>query len=346
MAPLTATLAAGAAVALAVALNRASRQRSQAAVADDERELGLKPGEGPAHGLKRMAIAQTDLALELLERDRGHGHGSSAPSEKTVHETRKALKRLRALLRLLRHELGADEFARENAALGKTAQRLSGARDAEVMLNTLDALIGRHPRKLRKRKGARKLRRKLLRRQQLIGERSMEGDLAIERVIAELRQFRAHVEGWDLRRRRDKELLAVGLRQLYKQGRTRGRRAARNGGENSSAMHDWRKRVKSLRYAAEMLQRPPAGHRRADRTNARLKRVAHRADELGEMLGEEHDLAVLAAWLNTKANAKASGRKTLLKLIARRRRKLRKQALRDGQRLYRRSPRKFVRRIS
>ena len=45
--------------------------------------------------------AQLDLAIELLR-----GESSVAP-EAAVHETRKALKRARALMRLLEGELGA-----------------------------------------------------------------------------------------------------------------------------------------------------------------------------------------------------------------------------------------------
>ena len=102
-------------------------------------------------------------------------------------------------------------------------------------------------------------------------------------------------------------------------------------------MHEWRKRVKDLRYAAEMLGHP---------------NLARQADRLGETLGEDHDLAVLDEWI--RANAKRGGRsrrvgrptrKLLLELIAKRRRKLHRRALRDGERLYRQRPKKFVRQI-
>jgi CHAD domain-containing protein len=101
------------------------------------------------------------------------------------------------------------------------------------------------------------------------------------------------------------------------------------------ALHEWRKRVKDLRYAAEMLDRPS---------------LARRADSLGETLGEDHDLAVLAQRIRTDARqAKGSqrvGRRTrklLLGLIAKRRRKLQRRALRAGRRLYADSPKKFLR---
>ena len=91
---------------------------------------------------------------------------------------------------------------------------------------------------------------------------------------------------------------------------------------------------------------------RAGGKAAYIRRVARRADDLGELLGEEHDLALLAARVRAEAKAgRASGppgagtRRVLLRLIARRRRKLRRRALRDGERLYGRAPEKFVRRV-
>ncbi len=52
------------------------------------------------------------------------------------------------------------------------------------------------------------------------------------------------------------------LLRLYRQGRQRHRYAA-SGKGNTRALHEWRKRVKDLRYAAEMLGLRPLA-RRAD----------------------------------------------------------------------------------
>jgi hypothetical protein len=100
----------------------------------------------------------------------------------------------------------------------------------------------------------------------------------------------------------------------------------------------------------EMLEREPRGKhgkkaRKRRGADARLHRLAKRADTLGETLGEDHDLAVLAERVRRGAQSTRT-RKTLLKLIARRQRELQKRALRDGKRLYRRSPKKLVRRVS
>jgi hypothetical protein len=103
-----------------------------------------------------------------------------------------------------------------------------------------------------------------------------------------------------------------------------------------------------------MLDRRDGERARQERADAgRIRRLARRADELGELLGEEHDLALLAARI--RAGAKGGGgprleggaatRKALLKVISRRRRRLRRRALRKGKRLYRRTPGEFVRRV-
>jgi hypothetical protein len=354
VAPLGVTLAAGVAVGVAaVVLARATRERRPKPLPDLDRQLGLKPEETLTHGLQRMALGQVDLALEQL----GGASAGGERAEKAVHETRKALKRLRALLRLLRRELGEDAFAREDAAVRDIARQLSGARDAEVMLATLDALIERHPRKLARLGGVRRLRKSLLAEHERVERQTLGDNAALEHVLTQLRDLRVRLASWPLRDRDGTRLVDAGLRDLYAQGRERYRRAERRRGKDVRAMHVWRKRVKDLRYVAEMLERRSPSQKKRRGRSAQLHRLADRADTLAEVLGEDHDLAVLAERVRAEARpgkrarkqSKRMGRatrKALLKQIARRRRKLRRRALREGERLYRRSPKKFVRELS
>jgi hypothetical protein len=353
VAPLGATLAAGVAVGVAVVLARATRERHAQPLPSPDRALGLQPGETLADGLRRMALGQVDLALEELTGTSAGGQDA----EKAVHETRKALKRLRALLRVLRRELGEDAFAREDATVRDIARRLSGARDAEVMLATLDALVERHPRKLARMGGVRRLRRELLAEHELMERQTLGDGVALEQVLTQLRVLRVRVATWPLRDRDGTRLVDAGLRDLYAQGRRRFKRAKRKRGTDTRAMHRWRKRVKDLRYVAEMLERRPRSQRKRRGRSARLHSLADRADRLAEVLGEDHDLAVLAERVRDEAKPRKRAhkrskrvgrgtRKALLKQIARRRRKLRKRALREGERLYRRGPKKFLRALS
>jgi hypothetical protein len=359
---LAATIAATVAVGVGVAIARAGRERRAEEPRPQDHDLGMRRGEHLAAGMRRMALGQADLAIGLLERNAG-----GALDERTVHETRKALKRLRALLRLLRDELGEETFARETGALSDLAARLAGARDAQVMLATMQALIDRYPRRLGHRRGVEKLLGRLAAQHERISRQTLAEPAVRLEVLAGLRAFRARAGGWHLPDRHETRLIEPGLERIYRQGRSRNRRAAHGRRDGVVAMHEWRKRVKDLRYAAEMLQwREPSGNAGDTKRKGKgkgkgnsgadakaLRRLARRADELGELLGDDHDLAMLATMLRETGNERGSGelrvgrgtRKTLLKLIARRRRELRKRALRRGERLYASSPRRFVRRV-
>ena len=358
--PARATLAAGVAIGLGVALARAGRDLL--AAREPTPDLMLAEREPLEYGLKRMALEQLDLVIDRLE-----VADASAPDEEAVHEMRKALKRLRSLLRMLEPALGKDAFARETGRLREVAQRLAGARDSKVMLATLEELIDRRPKTLAGSRDVQRLREQLAREHERIRDQTV-GDAA-ERALSlgELRSCRLYVQAWELPACKEIELAEPGLRRLYGQGRERFRRARRGKHAATLAMHEWRKRVKDLRYATEMLRRreashPPALPGRAGRAERRRRKQARRqskllrslaksADQLGEQLGAEHDLAVLAEIVRERSQPGASprvgrrARKRLLKAIAKRRRKLRSRALREGERLYERKPRSFVRRI-
>jgi hypothetical protein len=380
VAPLAATVAATVTVAVGVgvglALARSERERRRANELERERQrererqlqfdrrLALAPVERLAEGMRRMALGQVDLTLELLAPG-DEDALATAPDERAVHETRKALKRLRAMLRLLAGELGGEASARENTALRDVARSLSGARDAAVMLSTLDGLMRRHPRALARRHGVLELRRRLRAEHARMERETLADPAARAEVLGELQALRWRVAAWSLSDRDGIELIEADLERVYRQGRKRFRRVARRKGDRMIAMHEWRKRVKDLRYAAELIERRgardsphsgrSAGSGRSARSGERLRKLARRADALGELLGEEHDLAVFAARVRAGGvgadtqETWDTGRRTrerLLELTARRRRALRKRALRDGERLYDEKPNAFIRRIS
>jgi CHAD domain-containing protein len=335
VAPLAATVAMTLALGVGVALARTERERRALRKRERERRQFAPLKQEPlGSGHRRMALGQLDVAIEALE-----GGAAKASPEERVHEARKALKRLRALVRLLRDELGEQTYERESALLRDAGRHLARARDAEVLLSTLEDLIARHPGKLASRRGVLRLRARLQQERDGAAELALADCATHAGTLSELRALRARVSGWQLAEPGEIEAVEPALERLYGRGRKRMRRAAEAKGDTRRmrTLHEWRKRVKDLRYAAEMLG---------------VREVAKRADDLGELLGEEHDLAVLAQRVRREAKAgRASGapgrrsRKLLLKLIAKRRRKLRKRALRDGQRLYARKPARFVRRV-
>ncbi|HEX5308662.1 MAG TPA: CHAD domain-containing protein [Solirubrobacteraceae bacterium] len=243
-----------------------------------------------------------------------------------VHEARKTIKRMRALARLLRREIGKQEFRQVNASLRDAAKRLAGARDAQVRLSTLEDLRELYP-------------------DQLCGEpiqallvrlASMRADPEPPEqqpaTLADIAEMRRDLLRWRLFDHED-DALTTGLRSIYRDGRRRYSRAKRSHGRDPIAMHDWRKRVKSLYYALDML---------GGKQNTATAKLTRRANRLGETLGLEHDLWMLADFLQSEARLDRQTRELLLALIERRRERLRRRALKLGARLYSRKPRRFA----
>jgi CHAD domain-containing protein len=308
--------AAGAAAGAATAGVLHSRR---AAIAT-RREFRLQAGEEVAGGLRRVVIGQLEGAAAGLEQARPGERGEA------VHDARKSLKRLRAILRLLREPLGEERYSAENATLRDTARALADARDAEVMLDTLESLLAERT-ELDEVPAVRALHERL--RADAERERARLEDGDAHSVIARLEYERRGAHEWQLADG-GFDSVSAGLERLYRRGRREHRDARRD--PEAEALHEWRKSVKYLRHAAEVLEplRPK-----------RLAEVAARARRLGDVLGDDHDLAVLRDL--ALAGADEGQLAPLLEAIDARRAALVQEALALGAKLYKHRPGRFVR---
>jgi CHAD domain-containing protein len=351
-------VAATAALSRALALALAERdRRAQQARLRRERQFALLVREPALIGLRRIFIGQLDLTIELLAGDNG-----AMPAAEAVHETRKALKRMRTLVRLLEDELGEKAAQREQVLLREAGRKLAGARDSEVLVATLEQLMREHPRRLEHRPGVARLHARLLAERERATAQLLGDQLTRSEVLSDLRELRARVQQWQPQPKQGLRGLERPFRRLYAKGRRRCARAAGARGDRAAAMHRWRKSVKDLRYAAEALSvqpehsgpmaafgaasglRPVVSRTKRRERKDRVARLARRADRLGELLGEEHDLFVLAQRVREQGCGRRT-RRSLLKIINSRRKRLRRRALRDGERLYRRRPGRALRRV-
>jgi CHAD domain-containing protein len=289
------------------------------------RAFRLSPGQPVPDELRRVARGRIDHALDEL---RG---ASSSSREEAVHEARKDMKKLRALLRLVRAELGDDLYRSENETFRDTARTLAGVRDADVMLATLGDLeerFGELP------GVARRLRPALVAHR----FRTSAGSLSPRSTpaVATLVQARARIEDWPLEAT-GFEAFEAGLRRSYRRGR-RDYHAARElpSAEN---MHEWRKRVKDLWYHLSLLE---GGWPQV------MSALADEAHELSDRLGDDHDLAVLREWAHEHASA-LNGADPLLRgfdvIVEARRRELQEEAYGFAARLYADKPNAFVTRV-
>ena len=113
----------------------------------------------------------------------------------------------------------------------------------------------------------------------------------------------------------------------------RGRRALRRSSLSLATpdLHRWRKEVKDLWHLLRLARkRLPAG----------AAEIADDLCRLGEALGVDHDHAILAEKLALSPDPERSLRRQL-SLIAGERRRLEKEAIRLGRRIYARTPRRF-----
>ena len=217
----------------------------------------------------RMHPADRD-ATALLRRLAAEELGAIAEGT-GVHDARKRVKKLRAALRLVRTGFrGADE----GAALRDAAQGLSGQRDAEVMLAVFDRLAGADE--------APALRAHLASR---IAAAQDDG-AAFAAFLAAVEPVVERSKTWVVKGKTAR-VLAAGLTLTRERGQRAMAHALRAGPE-SEAMHDWRKRIKDLWYQARLFQ--PVWP-------AAMDPVVAAAGDLGEALGDHHDLVVFRAVL-------------------------------------------------
>ncbi|MCT2399052.1 CHAD domain-containing protein [Novosphingobium mangrovi (ex Huang et al. 2023)] len=249
--------------------------------------------------VRRIAREQIDGALSAIDTQGG---------DVATHEVRKACKKIRALVRLVRP--GFAGYARENTEFREIAGLLAGARDAKVLLDTFDLLMTDAPDPgpfvpLR---------------EQIAPEATgaLQGETGADRLgqaRALLKAARKRVDNWTLEGA-DRDVLGAGLGKVLRKARG----AARTVENEPSALHyhELRKLMKYHWYHVRLMMpiwpemmRPLAGE---------LSRLA-------DMLGLHHDVCVLEERLGSlpPGSAHAGAGQALLKLAGRRRVRLERQ---------------------
>ena len=292
----------------------------------------LKKRERVPEGIRRVVRGKIDAFLRIV-RDK-----NTAPGDEAIHEARKQLKQARGALRLVRNELGKKTFQRENQPFREAGRPLSALRDAKVVVDTLDGLIGHFSMQIPANL-FRRLRDLLLARRREVRRRVLERDHVRSKLRSSMKAARQRAGDWQLRHAGWKAMEG-GLKRIYRRGRHSMRRAMRDGSDDS--FHELRKRTKNLRYALELLvrARPEA-----------IGPLVTQSHHLTDLLGDDHDLSVLQQVVQHECHDECGGacpgaQQILLLRVARRRRKaLQKKAMALARRLYADTNRDFVDRI-
>lgn len=287
------------------------------------RKFRLQAEESISAGIARVVNGQIERAAEHLNGRRGE-----SPDE-AIHEARKSFKRIRATLRLARSGLGTEAFRRENSRYRDLGRELAGARDADVALATLDSLGERFADELGP-KGVPGLRKRLQQEQRSRRSELLAASGSQKKVVESLTSAQSELE--ELAIADSPAALIGGLRRTYRAGRKDLARVRKD--PEPQNLHQWRKRVKDLWHQLEILEfvwpKP-------------MRALAAETHRLAELLGEDHDLVILAQ--KTRDLDGDSDTATLHRLVAERRGELQREALELGARLFTESPSAFAARV-
>lgn len=269
-------------------------------------------------GFRRIGSEQIERALGELSA------GVDLPAE--IHEARKCLKRVRALLRLAREGLGAEVFATENRRFSNIAAQLAPARDDHVLSETLL--------KLEAAQDGEALRGILRRLRIALHAARSEASLVaadpamLGPVTAELTEARDRFRQLSLKPATIATLIA-GVERSYRRGRKALTAAYET--DDDEAFHAWRKGVQAHWRHMSLLSRLwPA------LMDARVQA----ARELSQILGDDHDLSLLRVRIDALADnpLSASDTETVLGLVNERQDALRQVAKPRGHILFAASP--------
>jgi CHAD domain-containing protein len=270
--------------------------------------------------LRKIATELIDKAIEATRKRQSAG--------RTVHELRKTCKRLRGLIRLVRPVFA--DYHTENAAFRDAGRKLSHLRDTAVLIQTYDSLLEAYDDQVDRARFAPIRRRLTLQQKRLAGHTDIARRLdefrqAMVAARGRVRRWRLSDDGFDA--------LEPGIARSYKAAR----RAMAEASNEMSAetVHEWRKRVKDHWYHARLLT--PIW-RKQMRTSGVVAR------DLGELLGQHHDLDVFQQRLTEGEIADAADLEVLIGLAKRRQEVLADEAFKKGARLLAEPPKHLTRR--
>lgn len=284
----------------------------------------LQKNESFNDSFRRIVAEQIDKAISSLSVDSGN-------VDKSIHDSRVCIKKIRALLRLVRHSLGKELFELEDKSFRDIGRLLARARNPAAMLEVID-LIDERVSDDETKSLLQASRRFISESSKFDGEKR---SIAMSEAQAALRELKARVDEWpevavDLS-------FEKGLRRVFKLGRKTFIEAYN--AYTIDAFHEWRKHTKYLLYQSRILR--PIWPRYIKVLLGDLKTIA-------DLLSEDHDLALFRKMISDVDIAESQegeGPDALFELIDSRRREVEEQARSLGNRIYAEKPRPFAGRM-
>ncbi len=283
----------------------------------------LNPSTRVDRTLRRLARKE----LRDARRELDNSHRVTAES---VHEARKRVKKVRAILRMIESDAGQG-LDGSRKGLRRVAHQLSRVRDADSMVEIVDKLQQKQPRPFDE-QSLRLLRRWIADRRKRIRQKAIH-DKAWASAAKELRSIRRGAKRWRPSHQ-SFGVLSHGIADTLRRGRKALQRATKR--RRADDFHNWRKEMKALRYQLRLLEP-------ASQAIRRDIRALHDAEA---SLGDDHNIVVLCGALATDGSTVTAPLIRRLRTAADRyHADARKRALAVARRIYSRKPRRYVREL-
>ena len=200
----------------------------------------FKKNEPVGKAIRRLGRERIESALECLK-DVGRAEA--------VHGARKDIKKTRAVLRMVRANIGKKEFRRFARRLRDAATDLAAPRDAYVKVQTLQNLTRRFKGQLAPgalRRVRLELRHAFDEEKKRFGSEKVTRPVerTLRRVAEELEHLEVSGKGWNA--------ISPGVKAAYSLGRCAYQTALKDSSPEN--FHEWRKRAKDLWYQVSLLR--------------------------------------------------------------------------------------------
>lgn len=281
--------------------------------------------ESIADGLARITAEEISAAVDALE-------GSKTQQDEGIHEARKSIKKIRALVELAQPALGRDKERRKKR-FRNIGRDLSELRDAGALLELVKQLA-----RTFHAKSAAAISRGVASQKTELEER-LDKEKVLRTAVKKLKASADKEQAWPLKN--SFRSLEPALKAVYRAGRRSFRELDQQDRENnnqvvtSEAFHQFRKLVKTHLYQLRLL---------AECWTAELKTRERQLDDLQTWLGDDHNLVVLFASLHREPErfGGADAVNSFLAHAENYQAKLREKSLSLGRALYAPKPRAFA----
>ena len=284
----------------------------------------MKPAESISHGLRRLSKKELASALDGIRR-------GSPTDERAVHEARRSIKKLRALLRIVEKDDGRTGRG-SRKRLRSISQRVSRLRDATAMLQILRKISSRYPGALSEHTLAR-VRRRLKTHKEDV-ERMIHRDGSWAKIVRTLHDLEPAVKRWKPAHEGFRAL-GPALRVAHRRGRKILASAVES--QNDAQFHEWRKQIKQLWYTLRLIEDE----------NETIHGDVEALDRAQTLLGADHDAVILCEYLSEMSSLWHDPRDfgALRHAAERFQHESRRKAIRTSRRVYTLTARAYVLRI-